>query len=244
MYWNGTHKRVPPGIKPRPIRCHIGPESDRCWQNRPLYGLLTHLPWTKWPPFWQLTFSDEFSRMNMVEFRLKCGVGVRRCGWGGVGVCCACVCVCVCGGGGGGGGVLARTREMLMSLMKFGKRLGSSAAQPLAKFHSDLIILNTNLETVKSYDKTSFANTISKPSLGITRTPLNIKTVFPRYWIPMLKIRRLRDHLIFNTGIHILVGRHLYIETPQVSWTIVTRTDNFSNFYLIHRLKLDRLAHK
>ena len=31
--------------------------------------------------------------------------------------------------------------------------------------------------------------------------------------IPMLKIRRSRDRLIFNMGIPILVRRHLYIET-------------------------------
>ena len=30
--------------------------------------------------------------------------------------------------------------------------------------------------------------------------PLNIKTVFPRYGIPMLKIRRFCDRLIFNIG--------------------------------------------
>ena len=43
---------------------------------------------------------------------------------------------------------------------------------------------------------------------------LNIKIVFPRYWIPVLKIKRWRDRLVFNMGISILVRRHLYIETP------------------------------
>ena len=28
-------------------------------------------PWTKWPPFWQMTFSNEFSGMKMVEFWFK-----------------------------------------------------------------------------------------------------------------------------------------------------------------------------
>ena len=41
---------------------------------------------------------------------------------------------------------------------------------------------------------------------------LNIRTVFPRYGIPMLKIRRSWDRLFFNMGIPILVRRHLYIE--------------------------------
>ena len=43
---------------------------------------------------------------------------------------------------------------------------------------------------------------------------LNIKTVFARYGITMLKIRRSRDRLIFNMGIPILVRRHLYIDPP------------------------------
>ena len=34
---------------------------------------------------------------------------------------------------------------------------------------------------------------------------LNVKTVFPRYGIPVLKIRRPRDRLIFNVGIPIRV---------------------------------------
>ena len=42
---------------------------------------------------------------------------------------------------------------------------------------------------------------------------LDIKTVFPGMWFPMLKIRRSGDRLIFNMGILILVRRHLYIET-------------------------------
>ena len=41
---------------------------------------------------------------------------------------------------------------------------------------------------------------------------LNIKTVFPRYGIPMLKIRRSRDRFFFTMGIPILV-KHIYTET-------------------------------
>ena len=44
---------------------------------------------------------------------------------------------------------------------------------------------------------------------------LNIKTVFSGMMIPMLKIRRSWDRLIFNMGIPILVRRHLYIETAS-----------------------------
>ena len=47
--------------------------------------------------------------------------------------------------------------------------------------------------------------------------PVSIKPVFPRYRIPMLKIRRSRDRLIFNVGIPKLVRRHLYIETAPRS---------------------------
>ena len=42
---------------------------------------------------------------------------------------------------------------------------------------------------------------------------LNIKTVFPRYGMPMLKIRRWLDYLVFNMGIPILVRLYLYIDT-------------------------------
>ena len=45
---------------------------------------------------------------------------------------------------------------------------------------------------------------------------LNIKTVFPRYGILMLKIRRSLDHLILNMGIPILVGRHFHTETAVI----------------------------
>ena len=42
---------------------------------------------------------------------------------------------------------------------------------------------------------------------------LDIKPSFLGMGIPTLKIRRSRDHLIFDTGIPVLVRRHLYIET-------------------------------
>ena len=48
---------------------------------------------------------------------------------------------------------------------------------------------------------------------GSTSGPrLNIRPSFPGMGIPMLKIRRSRDRLIFNTWIPKLI-RHLYIET-------------------------------
>ena len=45
---------------------------------------------------------------------------------------------------------------------------------------------------------------------------LHKMTMLPGMGIPMLKIRRSRHRLIFNTGIPILI-RHLYIETVPVS---------------------------
>ena len=45
----------------------------------------------------------------------------------------------------------------------------------------------------------------------------NMKTAFARYGIPVLKIRRSRDHLICNMKIPIVVRRHLYIETAPWS---------------------------
>ena len=57
------------------------------------------------------------------------------------------------------------------------------------------------------------------PLAGECKPPgpcLNIKTVFPGSGIPMLKIRRSQDRLIFNIGIPILVIQHLYIEAPRI----------------------------
>ena len=55
-------------------------------------------------------------------------------------------------------------------------------------------------------------------SFKVTSPHLNIKTIFPGMGIPMLKIRRSWDRLIFNMGITILVRRHLYIDTaPMVT---------------------------
>ena len=46
----------------------------------------------------------------------------------------------------------------------------------------------------------------------LTGPSLNIKPVFPGMGIPMLKIRRSQDRLIFNMWIPILVRRYLYIK--------------------------------
>ena len=55
----------------------------------------------------------------------------------------------------------------------------------------------------------------------------NFKTVFPRYGIPMLNIRRSHDRLILDMGIPILVRRHLYIEMAPwfFKWVSVTWTE-------------------
>ena len=48
---------------------------------------------------------------------------------------------------------------------------------------------------------------------------LNIKTIFPRMGIPMLKIRRSWDRLIFNMGIPIQVRRHHYTAMLKIRWS-------------------------
>ena len=49
------------------------------------------------------------------------------------------------------------------------------------------------------------------------RSPSQYKERLPIYGIPMLKIRRSWDRLIFNMSIHILVRRHFYIEMAPCS---------------------------
>ena len=61
---------------------------------------------------------------------------------------------------------------------------------------------------------------------GKDQGPVSIwRPSFPGMGIPMLKIRRSQDRLIFNMGIPILVRLHLYIETaPRQSWNSVIGT--------------------
>ena len=76
--------------------------------------------------------------------------------------------------------------------------------------------LNTNEVILKHRHKICFWNPLSVNWVHYSGDPgprLNIKTVFPGIGISMLKIRRLRDRLIFNMGIPILVRRCLYTET-------------------------------
>ena len=37
----------------------------------PSHSAVNHRPWTKWPPFCQMTFSDAFSWMKRIQFRFK-----------------------------------------------------------------------------------------------------------------------------------------------------------------------------
>ena len=59
---------------------------------------------------------------------------------------------------------------------------------------------------------------------------LNIKTVFPMYGIPMLKIRRSQDRLIYKIGVPLLVRRHLYVDTPPTPTPPPCMCDNQPSF--------------
>ena len=61
------------------------------------------------------------------------------------------------------------------------------------------------------YWKNVNQDTTTSNSLG---PRLNIKTVFPRYGIPMFKVGRSRDRLIFNMGIPLLVSRRFMLRQP------------------------------
>ena len=66
--------------------------------------------------------------------------------------------------------------------------------------------------STQRYSKIRFLRSIKIGPSGNTGPRLNIKTVFPGMGIPMLKIRRSQDRLIFNMGVPILVRQHLYVE--------------------------------
>ena len=51
-------------------------------------------------------------------------------------------------------------------------------------------------------------------SQGIFGLRFNIKTVYFKYGVCIIKIRRSWDRIIFIIGIHILLRRHRYIKTP------------------------------
>ena len=72
-----------------------------------------------------------------------------------------------------------------------------------------------------------FHSSCGKTSYQPPGPHLNIKTAFPRYGIPMLKIRRSRDRLIVNMGIPILVRWHLNIETASRSHKLSKQRDMY-----------------
>ena len=45
--------------------------NDILKSNESIWGQLTYLPRTKWPPFWQTTISNAFFWMKMIEFRFE-----------------------------------------------------------------------------------------------------------------------------------------------------------------------------
>ena len=51
-------------------------------------------------------------------------------------------------------------------------------------------------------------------------------TLFPGYGIPMLKIRRSQERLIFNMGILYWLRRHLYVETAPGSSQYLAMAEN------------------
>ena len=67
---------------------------------------------------------------------------------------------------------------------------------------------------------------------------LNIKPSFQGIGISMLKIRRSRDHLIFNMGIPILVRRHLHIEmAPRMAVECLAENKLKRQLTCIHTFK-------
>ena len=83
----------------------------------------------------------------------------------------------------------------------------SSAIWPSNKWRDVFNISNLSQDIIKLAEHLG--------PLSITWLRLNIKTVFLGMGIPIIKIRRSSDRLIFIMGISILVRRHLYIETGR-----------------------------
>ena len=88
------------------------------------------------------------------------------------------------------------------------------------------IIMNFQKRKDKIYKKLWLFELRPSPVWIRNLGPVFLKTVFPRYGIPMLKIRRSRDRLIFNMGIPILVRRHIYNETAPSSGNVNVQKSN------------------
>ena len=63
----GKHKLAP---------CRLDCLSKNCHYNNKTVSILhllilTISPWTKWPPFWQTTYSNAFSWMKMIELQFE-----------------------------------------------------------------------------------------------------------------------------------------------------------------------------
>ena len=72
--------------------------------------------------------------------------------------------------------------------------------------------MNNDFQNVESASVAIFHH--KRRAITCIQGPVSLWTVFPGYGIPILKIRRSRDRLIFNMGIPILIRRHLYIKSP------------------------------
>ena len=108
------------------------------------------------------------------------------------------------------------SRRYIVTLMEgeYQKRL-REIRRPLLNGTIDMVatVSNSSSNLVRSGERMESIKTIHEVASRI-----NIKTIFPRYGIPMLKIRRSRYHFIFNMGIPIPIRRHLYIETGPRSF--------------------------
>ena len=111
-------------------------------------------------------------------------------------------------------GTLSRRYIVTLREGEYQKRL-REIRRPLLNGTIDMVatVSNSSSNLVRSGERMESLKMIHEVASRI-----NIKTIFPRYGIPMLKIRRSRYHFIFNMGIAIPIRRHLYIETGPRSF--------------------------
>ena len=98
--------------------------------------------------------------------------------------------------------------------------VGGRATKNMYIWHSLQLRPQQNVVSSESSDRLFLTHLVLKPE-----PHLNIKTVFPGYRIPMLKIRLPQGCLIFNMGILIHGKDSLYIETAlRIFWENMVST--------------------
>ena len=121
--------------------------------------------------------------------------------------------------------VLGFCRESQLAEVRPPKKNGDSVTWVILLNRRELWICHQFVPALRQLWVLQNCRCVPRPTYMVARRPkpcVNIKTVFPRYRNPILKIRRSRDRHIYNMGIPILAGKttSLYWDGHLVSFCL------------------------